>query len=131
MISIPKNSPFLLLCDALICKNFNFLDAVEFLNNKILCRKIKELKQVNNYKPFCMIANRGTDKMLRCLSTLPLQRLDVSFCYQITDQGLPDISTIPLQHIDLLLCNQITDQDLPDISGFFWIPGCHFKLSNY
>jgi hypothetical protein len=62
----------------------------------ILIRKINEFKLASNYKPFCIMSYHGANKLLRCLSTLLLQQLNLSNCYQITDQGLQYLSTLPL-----------------------------------
>jgi hypothetical protein len=121
-----NNTPLLLLPDVLVCEIFKFLDACEFLNCKILCKKIKELKLQGNYRPFCIMPNHDTDKMLKYLSYLPLRYLNLSWCAKITDQGLMYLSTMPLQHLVLYQCTQITDHGLKYLST---LPLQHLGLS--
>lgn len=42
------------------------------------------------------------------LKTLPLTYLDLYGCHQITDTGLASLAHLPLQHIDLTLCRELS-----------------------
>jgi len=106
-----KGCPYLQILNLSLCFHVTDVSLEHIISNCVTLRSL--------YLVHCKITDTGLEAFSRCVCKL--ERLDISWCQDITDQGVRTVlNGCPrLKHLGLVRCDQVNDQTVIQLNQQF------------